>query len=187
MAINSDDIIAAVAKSPDASRTLYVPAKYCEMCKQAKADDEIEFEPGSDTCRVCQDRKDELASLPVQRKALTRLLNSIEKGHTVPNSTDLLGSFYRHLGGVEGVARKLAETYDSARVDEDHKVCARILDIVVRLQTKVSEGQRQVAMETMSNEELRAYLLQLHTDYIEAVARDPLALPAPPPEEVPHE
>lgn len=180
-----------------AAREMYVPAKLCVVCKQTKAINETEFgvvKQGvrlgdvilDDTCRVCRDRQREMAGFQPEREALSRIFSAIEKGHGVPHATDLLNRFYKHLGGTDGVAYKAADVYDKALAAEDYKVCARIIQMVTMLQVKVSSGQQELAIKTLSKEDLQAYIRGLEDRMIEVTRTNPLALdfstPEPPPE-----
>lgn len=161
------------------AKVVYVPAKVCEVCHQNKADNEKFFAPGSNVCLICQDRQEELAGRPLKNKALHRLLDAIENGQEIPHSSHVMASIYRHMGGVDGIGQKMAETYDAAKLNDDVKVQARVLDIAIRLQVKVSSDRQQVAIASMDRAELRAYLTQLTAEYIDVTSRDPLSLPAP--------
>lgn len=157
------------------ARVIYAPARICESCKQTKQI-AADFAEDSNVCLVCQDHKSQLAHMPVERKALERVFQALEKGYSVPQSSDLLGFFYKELGGPSGVAKKLARTFERADAAEDHKVAARCIDMVMRLQIKVSSEAQQLALHTLSPEELRAYTEHLEGKLIELTIKNPLSL-----------
>lgn len=173
-----------------ASREIYVQAQICTKCGQQKARNEAEFAIIRDersphgrydeVCLVCRDYEAELAHQKVERKALTRILDAIEKRQSAPHVSQMLERMLYHLGGVDGVAAKTAETYESARSEGDHKVCARIIDIVTRLHVRVSESNQQLAISMLSPDELRVYMADLENRIINMAATNPLALmPSP--------
>lgn len=161
------------------SKHLYVRAKICESCNQQKADNDTNFVPGKNICLVCQDLMDQQQNLPVERKALSRLLESIDRGHTVPHAADTLSSIMRHMGGPEGVGQKTRFVYDKAVGAQDWKVAARILQTTISMNLKVSQQQQDAAIETMDKEELREYLKLLYSKHIQISLRDPMGLPSP--------
>lgn len=161
------------------SKHIYVRAKICESCNQKKAITEENFAGESNVCRVCEDLKLQEQSLPTERKALARLLESIDRGHTVPHAADTLSSIMRHMGGPEGVGQKTRFVYDKAVGAQDWKVAARILQTTISMNVKVSQQQQDAAIETMDKDELREYLKLLYSKHIQISLRDPLALPGP--------
>lgn len=166
------------AHPKQSAKVIYAPARVCEKCLQTKAI-EGNFLGDNNTCRVCVDLMDQQAGLPVERKALGRLLDSIDKGHSIPHATDTLASMMRHMGGANGVGRKLRHVYDMACAANDWKVAARILQTVIQTNVKVSDKQQDLALETMTKDELREYLKSLYGEYVQISLKNPLALEAP--------
>lgn len=175
-----DNVLEQLSTMPPkaSSKVIYAPARVCEKCLQTKAI-EGNFAVGSNICLVCVDMMDQQAGLPVERKALNRLLDSIDKGHTIPHATDTLASMMRHMGGAEGVGKKLRHVYDMACGANDWKVAARILQTVIQTNVKVSDKQQDLALETMNKDELREYLKHLYGEYVQISLKNPLALEAP--------
>lgn len=175
-----DNVLDQLSTMPPkaSSKVIYAPARVCEKCLQTKAI-EGNFPATGNICQVCLDLIDQQAGLPVERKALTRLLDSIDKGHSIPHATDTLASMMRHMGGAEGVGRKVRHVYDMAVAANDWKVAARILQTVIQTNVKVSDKQQDLALETMNKDELREYLKHLYGEYVQISLRNPLALPEP--------
>lgn len=157
---------------------IYVRAKICESCHKQKADNNSEFEAGSNVCRLCQDVIDHKNNLPVEKKALSRLLDAMDRG-TLPNATSTVSSIMRNMGGDEGVGKKFRYVYDKSIGAEDWKVAARMLQTLISANLKVTQQQQDAAIETMNKEELREYLKELYSQHIKITLRDPLALPGP--------
>lgn len=165
--------------TPRAStKVLYAPGRVCEKCLQTKAI-EGHFANGSMICLVCQDLLAQQAGLPAERKALTRLLDAIDAGHSVPHATETLASLMRHMGGAEGIGKKTRRVFDRAFTDGDWKVCARILQTIIHTNVKVSEQQQDLAVESMDKEELRAYLGELYSKHVQITLNVPPRLPEP--------
>lgn len=161
------------------AKHIYVRAKICESCHQQKADNDSEFESGSNVCRVCQDCHDQLAGLPVKRKALGRVLDAIEKGYSVPQSSDLLGFYYKEFKGPAGVAKESKRVFDRAMATDDTKVAARILHTITQLQVKVSSDSQKMALATMSPEELEEHSKHLESKILEALMLSPTVVEPP--------
>lgn len=201
MDAQASDIIEAVSGlSPSMAKSvLYVPARICVACKQKKPSTEAEFAVTKrslngtvitldETCLVCRDYVEEMAHGKVERAAMARIQDAIEKGHAVPHQTDLLGFTYRHIGGPEGAAKKLVHLIEKADAAGDLKVAMRGLDIIYRLQMRVSADQQQLAIQTLPKEDLEVYVNRLEERLIQMTISSPLELgPALEAKEVPGE
>lgn len=152
-----------------------VPARICMVCKQAKPMDEANFaakkkhfitgavQVWDDACNVCRELQACQRDEKVRPGMLKLFMDEIIKGKNTPQAHDLLNCLYKEFHGPEGVARDAKRVFDGAMGKNDFKTPARIIDMVTRLQMKVTGLQQEKDIKEMDRETLNDHIATLET------------------------
>lgn len=150
-----------------------VPARICVACKAAKPMDEATFaakkknfitgevQVWDDTCNVCRELQACQRDEKIRPGMLKMFMDEIIKGKNTPQAHDLLNCLYKEFHGPEGVARDAKRVFDGAMFKNDFKTPARIIDMVTRLQMKVTGLQQERDIKEMDRETLDDHIATL--------------------------
>lgn len=163
-----------VATVDDGFAMRLVPARICVVCKATKPMDEATFaakkksrrgvvEEWDDTCNVCRELQACQRDEKIRPGMLKMFMDEIIKGKNTPQAHDLLNCLYKEFHGPEGVARDAKRVFDRAMGKGDYKTPARIIDMVTRLQMKVTGLQQERDIKEMDRETLDDHIATLET------------------------